>query len=339
MDSRMCTPTKSLVAISISSMLLLGACEGDGGGDPPGDRPDASTRPDAMGSPDGGDPGAPDAAPSPADALWKAISGANDYTKWAPFPGHEGVAEYTGHGATHRRAFVNETAAGDLAGMPDGSILVKENLTAADATDPANLAAITVMQKQGSTWYWARFAPDGSYDVAGTTDEPGAAPCVSSGCHGDMAGSKNDYVFLNNEAQDAATIYAEITAAGDVYTGWQGFGAGTPAIKMDTTFGTHGSFNRTFINDVANGNEQNLADDSILVKENLTANDAAALDAITVMKKIAGIDPDNDDWFYVKLGPDGKVQLAGTLGANAVGCTTTGCHDATSTDGDFVYGN
>jgi hypothetical protein len=90
---------------------------------------------------------------------------------------------------------------GDLAAMPDGSILVKENLTSAD---PADLAAITVMQKQGSTWYWARFAPDGSHDVAGTTDEPSAAPCVSSGCHGDMAGSKDDYVFLNNEAQDAA---------------------------------------------------------------------------------------------------------------------------------------
>jgi hypothetical protein len=331
------TPTNGLVAISISSFLLLGACEGDGGGgDPPGDRPDASTGPDAMGSPDGGDPGAPDAAPNPADALWKAISGGNDYKNWAPFPGHEGVVAYTGHGATHRRAFVNETAAGDLEAMPDGSILVKENLTSEDPTD---LAAITVMQKQGDTWYWARFMPDGSYDVAGTTDEPSAAPCVSSGCHGDMANSKDDYVFLNNEAQDAAAIYDQITAAADLYTTWPGFGQGAPAIKQDGSGGAHGAFNRTFINVIADGNERNLADDSILVKENLTANDAAALDAITVMKKIAGRDPDNDDWFYAKLGPDGKVQLAGTLSANAVSCTASLCHEAASTGGDFVHGN
>lgn len=328
------TATNSLVALSISSFLWLGACEGDGGGGDPVDPPDA--RPgDAMESRPDADPGAPDAAPDPAADLWEAITGANDYKEWAGFPGHEGVVPYTGHGATHRRAFVNTTAAGDLAAMPDGSIIVKENLT---SDNPADLAAITVMQKQGATWYWARFMPDGSHDVAGTTEDPSAAPCVSSGCHGDMAAAKDDYVFLNNEAQDAADIYAEITA--EEYRAWVGFGTATPPIKADTTFGTHGAYNRTFINDVADGNENNLADGSILVKENLTANDATALEAITVMKKIAGRDPDNEDWFYAKLGPDGKVQLAGTLNANRVGCTSSGCHTAADTGSqDFVYGN
>lgn len=329
------TPTKSLVAISISSVLLLGACEGDGGGGDPPVPPDAGTT-DAMGAPPDGDPGAPDAAPDPAAALWEAISGANDYKTWPEFPGHAGVVPYTGHGATHRRAFVNDTAAGDLVGLPDGSILVKENLT---SEDPADLAAITVMQKQGSSWYWARFKTDGTHDVAGLTDDPSAAPCVSSGCHGDMVGSKADYVFLNNEAQDAAALYAEITAAGAEYTTWPGFGAAAPVVEPDGSGGAHGSFNRTFINDIADNNERNLADDSILVKENLSANDAAALVGITIMKKVADIDATNDDWFYAKLGPDGKVQLAGTLGANAVGCTDVGCHEAGTTGGDFVFSN
>lgn len=325
------TPTKSLVAISISGFLCLGACEGSGGGGP-GDRPDAAGMADAMPSSDA-DPDAPDAAPDPAADLWKAISGANDYKAWPAFPGHEGVAAYTGHGATHRRAFVNATAAGDLAAMPDGSIIVKENLT---SDNPDDLAAITVMQKQGDTWYWARFMPDGTHDVAGTTDDPAAAPCVSSGCHGDMAGSKNDYVFLNDEAQDAAAIYAEITAAGDEYTDWPGFGDEPPALKPDGSGGAHGMRNRTFINDTADQNEADLADDSILVKEAFGSDEPADLLGLAIMKKISGIDAENEDWFYAKLGPDGKVQLAGTLGANNVSCASAACHGE---PGDFVFSN
>jgi hypothetical protein len=328
------TATKSLVAISISSLLWLGACEGNGGGNP-GDAPDARLA-DAMGPRPDARPPAPDAPPDPAADLWRAITGSNDYKDWAGFPGHEGVREYTGHGATHRRVFVNETAAADLDGLGDGSIIVKENLTSDSAAD---LAAITVMQRQGSTWYWARFMPDGTHDVAGTTDDPSAAPCVSSGCHGDMAGTENDYVFLNAEAHDAAAIYLELTAAGDLYTDWPGFGAAAPEIEPDNTFGVHGAFNRTLINDTANANEATLANDSILVKQNLSAEDAAALDSLAVMKKIAGVDAANGNWFYATLGPDGRVRSAGTLAANNVGCAIGGCHDAASTGGDFVFGN
>lgn len=328
------TPTKSLVAISISSILWLGACEGSGGGGGNPNPPDARS-PDAMAPQPDARPVMPDAPPDPAADLWKAISGSNGYKSWAGFPGHEGVRASADHGTTHVRVFVNEEAAADLAGLADGSILVKENFT---SENEADLAAITVMQRQGSTWFWARFMPDGTYDVAGTTDDPGAATCVTSSCHGDMARTRDDYVFLNAEAQDAAAIYLELTAAGG-YTTWDGFGAGAPDIEPDNTFGVHGAFNRTFINDVADGNEDNLAADSILVKEDLTAEAATAVGALSVMKKIAGSDAANGDWFYAKLGPDGKVQLAGTKGANNVSCAISGCHDTASTDGDFVFGN
>jgi hypothetical protein len=153
-----------------------------------------------------------------------------------------------------------------------------------------------------------------------------------------MAASKNDYVFLNSEAQDAAAIYVELTVTGSEYTNLPGFGASAPTIAPDGSGGEHGAFNRAFINDIANGNEANLADDSILVMESFSANDAATLLAIEIMKKIDGIDPANGDWFYAKLGPDGKVQLAGTLGANAVSCGVGGCHEA-APGADFVFSN
>jgi hypothetical protein len=323
------TPTKSLISISLTGFLFLGACGDDGGNTGP-DTPDAATNPPTDGAPAPDAPGA-----DPAAALWNAISGANDYTAWAGFPGHEGVAAYTGHGATHRRAFVNDVAAGDLAGMPDGSIIVKENLT---AEDPTALAAITVMRKQGADWYWARFMPDGTYDVAGTTAELASAGCVAAACHGDLLGSKDDYVFLNNEAQDAAQIYTDVTAMDD-YTAWLGFGTATtpPPVEADASGGAHGAFNRTFLNDIGDGNERNLADGTIIVKENYSPDENTMV-AITVMAKITDIDAANENWFYAKLSPTGEVQLAGTLGANNVGCALNGCHDAAAGN-DFVFAN
>ena len=321
----------------MSGLFLLGACQGESGGGNEG--PDARPRADAAPGTDGSNPGDPDASTDPAAALWEAIDG---YESWAPFPGFEGVAEYTGHGATHRRAFVNPTAANDLAGLADGSILVKENLT---SDNPDDLAAITVMQKQGDTWFWARYKPDGTYDVAGTTEELGAEGCLAAGCHGDLATSQNDYVFLNNNAQTAAAIYGEITVATDLYTEWVGFGVATPVVTADTTGGLHGgTFLRTFINGVADSNERNLADGSVLVLENLTSADpaaAGALATLSVMKKIPDLDPENDDWFYATLGADGKVKFAGTLGQNNASCGgSSGCHgDAVLTNGDFVIRN
>lgn len=326
---------KSLIAISMSGCFLLSACKGSSGGgnEGPDARPGADARPGTDAT-----PGSPDAPADPAAALWDAIQG---YEDWTPFPGFEGVAEYTGHGATHRRAFVNTTAEADLAGLASGSILVKENLT---SENPDDLAAITVMQKQGDTWFWASFKPDGTYEVAGTTEELNGAGCVAAGCHGDLATSKNDYVFLNNQAQDAAAIYAEITVAADLYTTWAGFGVDTPVVSMDTTGGLHGgTFLRTFINPVAENNERNLADGSVLVLENLNSMDpaaAGALATITLMKKVPDVDPDNDDWFYARLGADGKVQFAGTLGQNNAYCASGTCHgDLDLTNNDFVFRN
>jgi hypothetical protein len=319
----------------MSGLFLLGACRGESGGN---DGPDARPGVDAAPGPDGSGPGDPDASVDPAGALWEAIDG---YETWTPFPGFEGVVEYTGHGATHRRAFVNTTAENDLAGLADGSILIKENLT---SDNPDDLEAITVMQKQGDTWFWVAFKPDGTYDVAGTTEELAGQGCVAAACHGDMAASESDFVFLNNQAQTAAAIYTEITVAADVYTTWVGFGVATPEVKADTTGGLHGgTFLRTFINDVADGNERNLADGSILALENLSNEDpaaAGALATISVMKKIPDIDAQNEDWFYATLGADGKVKFAGTLGQNNASCASGACHGNTALAGnDFVFGN
>lgn len=66
---------------------------------------------------------------------------------------------------------------------------------------------------------------------------------------------------------------------------------------------------------------------SIIVKDNL--NSARELNAITVMAKVEGFDPEHDDWFWASYGPDGTPRGAGALD----GCIA--CHDGVSAN-DYV---
>ncbi|MFQ5932221.1 MAG: cytochrome P460 family protein [Nitrospiraceae bacterium] len=69
-------------------------------------------------------------------------------------------------------------------------------------------------------------------------------------------------------------------------------------------------------------------DNSIIVKENY-APDKTLL-ALTVMYKEAGYDPEHNDWFWAKYGPDGEIQVAG----KGKGCIT--CHGSVRSN-DFIF--
>lgn len=67
---------------------------------------------------------------------------------------------------------------------------------------------------------------------------------------------------------------------------------------------------------------------SIVVKENYTPD--KVLDATTVMYKVAGYNPEINDWFWAKLGNDGAVLAEGQV----AGCQT--CHGQKK-DNDFIW--
>jgi hypothetical protein len=75
---------------------------------------------------------------------------------------------------------------------------------------------------------------------------------------------------------------------------------------------------RTFVTTLA---DMALRDDdfplpnrSVLVKENYMVSEGdTVLDAVTVMEKRAGYNPDDGDWFWVKYEPDGTVEGAGRM--------------------------
>ena len=96
--------------------------------------------------------------------------------------------------------------------------------------------------------------------------------------------------------------------------------------------GPHGLLLTTYLNEAAFNTLESkpgaFPDGAILVKENYMPDKTLA--AITVMLKKPGFDPDHNDWFFAKYGPDGSVQAAGS----PAGCVA--CHGAVRSN-DYVY--
>jgi len=93
----------------------------------------------------------------------------------------------------------------------------------------------------------------------------------------------------------------------------------------------HGVLLTTFVNDAAYYSikkKKGMADGSIIAKENYTSD--KKFDALTVMYKIKGYNPQAGNWFWVKYAPDGKVLASGKVGA----CIN--CH-AKVKDNDYIF--
>lgn len=83
----------------------------------------------------------------------------------------------------------------------------------------------------------------------------------------------------------------------------------------------HGALLTTFVNQAASfsiKNKKGMAYDSIIVKENYTAD--RKLDALTVMYRTKGYSPEGGEWFWAKYAPDGRPLTSGKVEA----CIT--CH-------------
>ena len=94
----------------------------------------------------------------------------------------------------------------------------------------------------------------------------------------------------------------------------------------------HGMLLTTYLNPAAlealNNKAGSMPDGAIIVKENYMPD--GAYDAMTVMYKVPGYNPDHNDWFFTKIGADGAVQEEGRV----EGCQA--CHSARR-DNDYIY--
>ncbi len=90
----------------------------------------------------------------------------------------------------------------------------------------------------------------------------------------------------------------------------------------------HGAYLKLYVNEIAlkaaRAGEA-MPDGAILVKENYAKNQKDLM-AITPMYKKQGYNPEAEDWFWAKYGPDGSVDTAGKVD----GCIQ--CHNAAPED-------
>lgn len=89
----------------------------------------------------------------------------------------------------------------------------------------------------------------------------------------------------------------------------------------------HGNVVHIYVNEIAleaaNSFDGTMPEGSMIVKENYVGTDPAnpgELDALTIMYKVDGFNPDAGNWFWVKVKPSGSVDAEGAVD----GCI--GCH-------------
>jgi hypothetical protein len=119
------------------------------------------------------------------------------YRGWDLWPGKEKLYEGTEPHGVLLTTYVNDIAKQALEegrqeeGMPDGSIIVKENYS-----EDKKLVDVTAMFKktgfnpEAGDWFWIKFEPKGEVDAAGKVEG-----CIN--CHQAAAG--NDYLLTRVE--------------------------------------------------------------------------------------------------------------------------------------------
>ena len=167
--------TKSFTLGLLTFTLGLTACGSDGGATPTGPQT---------------------AAPSAASsALLSQVTG---YQSWPKFDENSTPTESQSHMkmfvVTFHNDVVTQAVAAKTLPLPDGALIVKQNLAKAADAEPM---ALTVMNKQGGAWYWLEATADGRVilDPLGKPLEGTDVPMCMT-CHGMQA--SNDSVYTHD---------------------------------------------------------------------------------------------------------------------------------------------
>lgn len=133
-------------------------------------------------------------------AIWAHLQAEHYASTWALWPGKDRLYEGQEPHGMRLTTYVNDIAARALASgadeMPDGAIIVKENLTP-DST----LAAITVMYKrrgynsQHADWFFSKHLPSGELDRAPNGMRLAGRVPGCQACH--SAKKDNDYIYTS----------------------------------------------------------------------------------------------------------------------------------------------
>ncbi len=132
----------------------------------------------------------------PSAATAPVLAAAKGYTSWAKFAENQQPNKSEGHMGMFVLAFHNKVVGDAIAAkslpLPDGALIVKEEMMTADA----KAHSVTIMSKQGGEWYYVKASPD-LMKVITMSDMPmeGTAVGMCKDCHGNA--SDNDFVLTH----------------------------------------------------------------------------------------------------------------------------------------------
>jgi len=286
-----------------------------------------------------------------------AYARANDYASAWTQLGPEGG--YAGH-PTHAPRLVTyldpvaaqwlegpaRDGAGDPSAIPEGALILQEGYSAeGDLQDIWMMLRREGYDLTGSEWYWAKLSPDGKVRASGKPEQ-----CWF--CHFSMRSNEMVFSFPvpgvvpdRAEGENAAAA-AEISQADRRLAEelWQSLEEGdyrqewTTGVKdpgyaaLRDARSVHGESLALYLNDDAadclEATPESMPDGAVLLLEHLDGQGNAQ--ALDVMWKREGYDPENGDWFWAEYAPDGRLEKVGT----GAGCGD--CHRAALTN-DYVF--
>lgn len=135
---------------------------------------------------------------------------------------------------------------------------------------------------------------------------------------------------------DDSGVDPDLATAQDIWTDIAGYSDWSQTADwtgvVESADGTHGPYVQIWLNDAAydtitGGGGGDMPDGAIIVKEGYSDASGSAVNAVTVMKKISGFDPDHGDWFWVNYSDDGTINVYGSA---------SGCYDCHSSGQDYV---
>ncbi|MCF6147808.1 MAG: cytochrome P460 family protein [Candidatus Kuenenia sp.] len=299
-----------------------------------------------------------------AKELWDTIHKENYKLNWKLWPDTEDFHKGRKPHGELLTTYVNDIAYDAIKNkkgkLDAGSIIITENYTS-----DRNIIFVTVMQKingfnpLANDWFWVKYETNGEITAVIKDNKTlklagNVADCIE--CH--ILQTDNDYLYTSpiidiekvildtkkkeeeiaNVERLAAEIWNKIKSDNypETWKMWPGKEAFYNGIDP------HGTLLNTYVNEVAYESiiqeKESIPYDAVIVTENYMFD--KNLEFITVMKKIKGFDPENNDWFWIKFKPNGAIITEEKYGetiplAGKVDTCIT-CHKNQSLN-DYIY--
>jgi len=128
---------------------------------------------------------------------------------------------------------------------------------------------------------------------------------------------------LSEDQERANEIWDEIN-------GYQSWGQISEFSGIQPSNNAHGSYVQVWINEIAesfvsdSSSSGQLPNGSLIVKEGYSDSNGSDVNKITIMKKIEGYDPNNNDWFWANYNSGGDLGGKNGREASCFNCHATG---------------